>query len=132
MTRFCFGYSPRSPSRVIPADEWPSATELGAVEYLETRASTIHRHYWADVLRPGLAALNAEAISRSRSSFDRMGTEQQDRLLSDVEQGALPDWPLRAADFFSVVVRLITEAYYVDPGNGGDPAKRSWDMIGYR
>jgi choline dehydrogenase-like flavoprotein len=118
--------------RVIPEDEWPSATELGAVGYLESRSSTIHRGYWDEVLRPGLAALNAEATARSGHGFDQMAHGQQDQLLSDVERGHVTGWPVAGPDFFSLLVRLITEAYYVDPGNGGDPAKRSWEMIGYR
>ncbi len=76
--------------------------------------------------------MDAEAVARSGRGFGLMTSDQQDQLLIDVERGSVEGWPVPAAEFFSVLVDLVTEAYYVDPANGGDPAKRSWDMIGYR
>ena len=118
--------------RLIPGDEWPSATGLGVISYVRARASIIARQRWLGVLRPGLTAMNAEAVARCGRGFGLMTSDQQDQLLIDVERGSVEGWPVPAAEFFSLLVALVTEAYYVDPGNGGDPAKRSWDMIGYR
>jgi choline dehydrogenase-like flavoprotein len=118
--------------RIIPSDEWPSATGLGVIGYLERQAGTVHRAYWRDVLQPGLLALNREATARSGRSFDLLEVAEQDQLLSDVESGRVQNWPVPPSEFFATLVRLVTEGYYVDPGNGGDAAKRSWEMIGYR
>ena len=127
-----FGVLAAAADRVIPGDEWPSATGLGVISYIRAQASVIGRQRWFGVLEPGLTAMNAEAVVRSGRRFELMTSDQQDQLLIDVERGSVEGWPVPASEFFAVLVDLVTEAYYVDPGNGGDPAKRSWDMIGYQ
>jgi len=54
--------------RLIPEDAWPSATGAGALDALERRAGE-DRAAWADMLAPGLQALEAEAAARHGRAF---------------------------------------------------------------
>src|SRR5271155_385573 len=82
-----FGILAAAADRIIPSDEWPSATGLGVIGYLERQRGTVHLAYWRDVLQPGLLALNREATARGGHSFDLLEVDEQDQLLSDVESG---------------------------------------------
>ena len=112
--------------RIIPADDFPSASGAGVHDYLQ-------RQLDGDLqpLRPlfleGLAAIDAEASARHGSAFGRLDADQQDALLRQIESG--PDGPARR--LFVRLIDLAHEGYYADPGNGGNRDGIAWKMIGF-
>ncbi|WP_127534355.1 GMC family oxidoreductase [Paenibacillus kobensis] len=117
--------------RVIPKDEWPSATDAGVLAYLE-RHAVQDAAAWADVIEPGLRALNAEAFVRHGQSFPELSAEEQDRLLHDAEIDSLRDWSVSPKHFFNTLLNLVAEGYYGNPEAGGNNGGKSWEMIGFR
>ncbi|NBD24701.1 GMC family oxidoreductase [Paenibacillus glycinis] len=117
--------------RMIPGDAWPSATDAGALTYLERQAGEDPAH-WATVIEPGLRALNAEAAARHGRPFAELPAGEQDVLLDDVRHGRVRDWPAPARPFFDALLSLVAEGYYGTPEAGGNLGGRSWDMIGFR
>lgn len=99
--------------RIMPADAFPSATGFGALGYilpmLEGDAAPIR-----ELIRYGLDDL-------ARQNFIAADPATQDRLL-DAQRGEL--WFLR-------LIELTAEGVYADPGNGGNAAAASWQMLGY-
>lgn len=116
--------------RVVPADEWPSASAAGVVDYLETHADRAHRRHWDSLLAAGLKALDADAQTRHGAHFADLDVAHQDALLADVEAGSVGSWPIDPRDFFATLVALIIEGYYTSRRAG---ARRpvSWAMIGF-
>jgi hypothetical protein len=98
--------------RVVPADEWPSASAAGVVDYLETHADRAHRRYWDTLLAAGLKALEAEAQTHHGARFADLDVAHQDALLADVEAGSVGSWPIDSRDFLATLVALIIEGYY--------------------
>ncbi|HEV7298881.1 MAG TPA: gluconate 2-dehydrogenase subunit 3 family protein [Tepidisphaeraceae bacterium] len=109
--------------RVIPSDEFPSASQAGGMTFIDRlfRTDLAHR-------TPELAALldqiDAAAKSQHDRSFADLAEAQQDAALTAVE-----DSPSRKA--FAWLVDIINEGYYADPANGGNADAVSWKMIGY-
>jgi choline dehydrogenase-like flavoprotein len=116
--------------RMIPKDAWPSATEGGVLTYLEHRAS-IDVTMWKDLIEPGLRALEAEAIAVYGQTYSKLSTDEQDKLLQDLEQGHLQEWPISPQIFFNTLLSLVIEGYYGSSDNGGNRNHKSWEMIGY-
>jgi choline dehydrogenase-like flavoprotein len=99
--------------RLIPADDFPSATGFGAETYV------------VRMLR-GDAAPQREAIRAGLVALDRQGflaadAADQDALLRRVED----------EDWFRSLVELTAEGVYADPDNGGNTGAASWAMLGY-
>ena len=128
--------------RVVPADDWPSASELGAVEYLEAMAGRDLASWWL-TLTEALAALEVEARSRFGRGFTNLTGVQQDQLLAakeleeagpaaDAAPGGGPaaGGPIEG-NSFSYLCSVVAEAYYADPEHGANREGRSWSMIGY-
>jgi hypothetical protein len=117
--------------RIIPADDFPSASELGVAEFirriLETEADLP-----ADAFLRGLDSLSAEAISLFSQPFAALTPARQDDVLQRVENGSVQSqWLNDPREFFRMLVNLTSEGYYSDPGNGGNRDQIAWKMIGY-
>src|SRR5919112_3250034 len=75
--------------RLFPTDEnGPGATDIGVLAYLDRALAGAYRDK-AETYRLGLAALDLAARRRWGSPFAYCAAEQQDALISDLEQGVL-------------------------------------------
>lgn len=117
--------------RLIPVDEWPSATAAGVMTYLERRAAQDPAH-WNEVIVPGLRELKEWSIERHGMSFAELSADLQDGLLGELEQDRFGDHPVQARPFFDALLNLVVEGYYGSPEAGGNREARSWEMIGFR
>jgi len=107
--------------RIIPADDFPSASEAGVMNYLDR----ILAHDAADfvpALHEGLAKLELSAQNAYGHGFAVLSPDDQDGLLRAIEN----------TPFFQRLVRLTSEGFYADPANGGNKDGVSWRMIGYK
>jgi hypothetical protein len=117
-------------NRIIPADEFPAGWEGGVEGFLGQQLAGDLRDT-VEIYRAGLDALEAEALAGG-AGFAELDPEAQDRLLAQIEQGAVTTaWPIDPAAFFRMAVAHAAEGYYSDPGNGGNRGGQSWRMIGY-
>ncbi len=112
--------------RIIPADEYPSASDCGAVMFID-RLLAVDLANRALELKAGLAALNRFAQEKLGSLFCELSVAQQDELLNLIDLGS----DLAIRQFFNWLVELVLEGYYSDPANGGNEAAVSWKMVGY-
>ena len=118
--------------QIIPADDFPSASQNGAAEYVERllRGDLKSR---ADEVLTGLACLDHEARARFDKSFASLDGQSQRHLLELSESGSemLAVWDVAPRHFLELMVTLTNEGYYTDPSNGSNVDSVSWKMIGY-
>ena len=106
--------------RMVPADDFPSASQAGCVDFL---LRLIQLEHLEDTYRAGLDALEARALKYG-GSFADLTPDRQDAHL----QGHLPKEQRR---FIELLARQTIEGYYADPGNGGNRDCVSWTMVGF-
>jgi hypothetical protein len=113
--------------RIIPGDDFPSASAAGAEQYvLRLLAGDLRER--ADEFLAGLDLLNDESAAMFQGQrFAALSEAQQDALLSSLESHPA----IAARAFFKLLVELVTEGYYADAANGGNRDALSWKMIGY-
>jgi choline dehydrogenase-like flavoprotein len=113
--------------RVVPADDFPSATQAGLVDDLAIEAVGVHRQTWADLLVPGFTALGAELEARGLAPFAELEPAEQDTVVADLTTGRTQiDWPVDAIQFVETIIRLVTDRYY------GARNAPGWAMVGYQ
>jgi gluconate 2-dehydrogenase gamma chain len=107
--------------QIIPADNFPSASQAGALTYIDKQLVRHFRRH-QDAYRDGLE--NAEAISRKRfgKELASLTSEQQFEVVSAIEQQHL--------DFFNLVRSHTLQGYYGSPRHGGNLNAVSWRMLG--
>jgi hypothetical protein len=112
--------------RIIPVDDFPSASESGALEFLFGLLNRELPHRWPELIS-GLERIDALAHATHGSAYCDLPADLQDETLDKIDRG------LRLEDraFFRWLVDLITEGYYADPANGGNRRAASWSMVGY-
>jgi hypothetical protein len=118
--------------RIIPRDDFPSATENGVGNFIRHILQTDLKHR-AQEVQLGLIWLNEESIALNGRPFTEQSADGQDRLLRLIETGenVRAVWPIPPQRFFEWMVKLTNEGYYSDPGNGANIDGVSWRMIGY-
>ena len=87
--------------RLFPTDESsPGAIDIGVLTYLDRALAGAYQDK-AEAYRLGLAALDLAVRQRHGTPFADCSAEQQDALLSDLEQGVLPNFRIPPQrDFF--------------------------------
>jgi hypothetical protein len=98
--------------RVIPRGQEPSATDLGCEEFIRRRL--VAQPEIVELYRTGLEILEG-------SGFGSADEARQDAALSFLEEHA----------FVRLLIQHTVEAYYSDPGNGGNRDGASWKAIGF-
>jgi gluconate 2-dehydrogenase gamma chain len=107
--------------QIVPADEYPSATQAGVLNYIDKQlARTYRRHQ--DAYRDGLEQANAICRKRFGKGLAELTPEQQLPAVTEISQ-AMPE-------FFELVRTHTFQGYYGSPRHGGNRDAVSWKMLG--
>jgi hypothetical protein len=116
---------------LIPADDFPGASEAGVCDYLRKLFETDLRDE-AGFFMTGLDQIELEALVRFGESFASLTLEQQNVTLETIQQGdVLTSWPISPQRFFEMLVCTTAEGFYSDPQQGGNRNAVSWMMTGF-
>ncbi len=107
--------------QIIPADDFPSASQAGVVTFIDRQ---LMRHFrrFRSAYRDGLE--HAEALSRSRFGRELAVLTQPEQLevVREIEQ--------KDRTFFDLVRSHTLDGYYGPPRHGGNRDAVSWRMLG--
>ena len=107
--------------QIIPADDYPSASEAGVLDYIDRQ---LMRHYRRHQKSYEAGLDQANRISRSKfgCNLEAASTEQQLIVVKELEQ--------QSAEFFNLVRNHTMEGFYGSPRHGGNRDAVSWRMVG--
>jgi gluconate 2-dehydrogenase gamma chain len=137
--------------RLLPRDDWPSASEAGVVDYIDRQlagpygagarmylngphaAGTPQQGYQlpftpAQVYRGALAGIAPVLAGRPLAA---RSADEQDALLKRLEAGELMLGEIPSAVFFETLLANTIEGYFADPMYGGNRDMAGWRMIGF-
>ncbi|PZX15267.1 gluconate 2-dehydrogenase gamma chain [Palleronia aestuarii] len=139
--------------RLIPADEFPSASELGVVDFIDAQLAGFYGrgeiYYMEGPFEDGLptqgyqaeapALLYRQAIADIRAGLSQAGQpdfvdlspEDQDELLTNLSEGAGDLEHTDGKTFFDTLWQNTLEGYFGDPVHGGNRNMEAWRMIGF-
>lgn len=138
--------------RLIPQDEYPSASQAGVVDYIDLQLATdwgagaglyMEPPFRADIAQPSQgyqlefvpAALYRRAIAALAGQLERpfteMADEEQDGVLQRLESGEMDLGDADARTFFGILHRNTLEGYFADPIYGGNRELAGWRMVGF-
>jgi gluconate 2-dehydrogenase gamma chain len=118
-------------TRLIPSDEnGPGAAEANAAHYID-RALGGALAASREAYRAGLAAVDTYARASKGAPFARLSTQNQDAVLTDIENDVATGFTPGAAAFFNLVRAHTIQGTFCDPYYGGNSNFVGWDLIGY-
>ena len=141
--------------RFIPADELtPSGTDCGVAVFIDRQLAgawgsgdrTYMQGPWqkgvptqgyqspltpAEFFRAGIAASNTYCRKTLNKDFDRLTSDQQNKVLQDMEQGRISFDTVSAQEFFNLLLASAMQGFFADPVYGGNRDKAAWKMIGF-
>jgi gluconate 2-dehydrogenase gamma chain len=107
--------------QIIPADEFPSASQAGVLNYIDRQ---LFRHYrrHRDAYRDSLEKAGKISVERFGKNLAELAPPQQLEIASAIEQ--------QDRRFFELVRDHTLEGYYGSPRHGGNRDAVSWRMLG--
>ena len=107
--------------QIIPADEFPSASQAGVVTYIDRQLARHYRKHRA-AYREGLQAIDSITRQRFGIAFADATPAKQLQIVIDLEQ--------QHREFFDLVRDHTMQGYYGSPRHGGNRDAVSWRMLG--
>jgi len=143
--------------RIFPGDaNGPGATDAHVMSYIDGQMAggwgqgqrfyrqgpfeqpTDSGHGWQLALQPAqaykfsLAALDAHCRRQFNNSFDRLSTDQQDAVLTDMAAGKIDTFDVLPSDqFFALFRGSVVEGLFSDPLHDGNFDMVGWKWIGF-
>lgn len=142
-------------ARLIPADELgPGAKEAGVTSFIDRQLVGtwgVHgRNYrmgpWRqgtpqqgfqlrmtpqEIYRAAIRETNIWCNKKYGGAFDMLKPEQQDEILTALEQDKVDLESVPARVFFDLLLRNTEEGFFSDPIYGGNRDKIGWRLIGF-
>jgi gluconate 2-dehydrogenase gamma chain len=116
-------------ARILPTTDTPGAVEAGAVFYIDHALAGPYAH-WLSHYACGLRALDKYAKTKFGTSFEKLGQDQQDSVLRDLESGKMPELP-NGGEFFELLRTHILEGVFGEPSYGGNRDMIGWKLVGF-
>lgn len=136
--------------RIIPRDDWPSASEAGVIDYIDFQLATawgegarLYRdgpfhegkeaqgyqlpYTPAELYRKALAGI----IDTDASRFLNISDEDKDALLTRLDKGEMELNGVPGKAFFSLLRQNTIEGYFADPAYNGNRDYAGWNMVGF-
>jgi len=107
--------------QIIPADDFPSASQAGAVTYIDRQLARHYRRH-RETYRAGLE--QAELLSRKLAgvALPQASPKNQLEVVTALEK--------EQPEFFALVRSHTFEGFYGTPRHGGNRDAVSWRMLG--
>jgi gluconate 2-dehydrogenase gamma chain len=143
-------------SRLIPQDaHGPGAKELGVTVFLDRQLAGAYgradRWYmagpWAEgtetqgyqsrmdpaqMYRAAIKSIDAYCLKTFQNkSFAQLGSDDQDKVLGELEEGKIKLDEIDAKAFFKQLLLNTQEGFFADPLYGGNKDMAAWKMIGF-
>jgi gluconate 2-dehydrogenase gamma chain len=142
-------------ARLIPADELgPGAKEAGVTSFIDRQLGGIwgvhgrnyHMGPWRkgtpqqgfqspltpqEIYRAAIRETNIWCNRKYGSVFDQLAPDQQDEVLSALEQDKVELESVSSRLFFDLLLRNTEEGFFSDPMYGGNSGKIGWRLIGF-
>ena len=113
--------------QIIPPDEHPGASQVGAVDYIDRQLNAFHKRFRIQY-RQGLRQLDEIARKRHGQAFSALSAADATELLQAIEARRVGTADDR--NFFAVCIRHTMEGFYGNPRHGGNRDHASWRMLG--
>jgi len=116
--------------RIIPADDYPGATDAGVIHYIDKQ---LHLRFpeEKELFRKGIESLQTWCKSMYSKNFEQLSTEQQINILQAIEKNEMPQEfaavPLR--QFFHKLLSRTMQGFYGSPRHGGNKDYMSFRML---
>lgn len=107
--------------QIVPADDWPGASEAGVVTFIDRQLTGPYRRH-RKAYRRGLEDAGRLAASRLGVELARASAAQQLQWAQEIER--------QNSEFFELVRRHTLQGYYGSPRHGGNKDAVSWRMLG--
>jgi gluconate 2-dehydrogenase gamma chain len=137
--------------RLLPADDWPSASQAGVVVYIDRQLAgpygrgarmymqgphaigTPQQGYQMPFTPAQLyrRALDGLAPHLGGRALAERSPDEQDAFLKRLEAGELMLGEIPSAVFFETLLANTIEGYFADPMYGGNRDMAGWRMIGF-
>lgn len=141
--------------RLIPKDELGAgAVEAGVDDFIDAqlagpfgqaagiymrgpfRLGTTEQGYQlpftpAQVYRLGIQRVDAHCKKTHGQVFAQLKTDQQDKVLHDLEDGRIDLGEIPSSNFFNLLLQNTKEGFLADPIYGGNRDFAGWKLIGY-
>ncbi len=139
--------------RLIPADEWPSASQLNVVDYIDLQMAgewgggnlscrtgpfqkgTPSQGYQleytpAEVFRRSMRAITHHWAAQGKA-FPDLSPHDQDAYLTLLQTEHIDLNGVPCSVFFGLLWKHTVEGFFADPIYGGNRDKIAWQMIGF-
>ncbi len=141
--------------RLIPKDEWASATEAGVAHFLDDQLagpfgraqSWYMQGPWekgddsqgfqsrlapAQLYRAAIAAIDKHCKDTFQGkAFADLSDSDKDKVLKGLEGGDIKLQGVDAKAFFTMLLQNTIEGFFSDPVHGGNKDMVGWKMIGF-
>ncbi|HWE85234.1 MAG TPA: gluconate 2-dehydrogenase subunit 3 family protein [Terracidiphilus sp.] len=107
--------------QIVPADDFPSASQAGAVIYIDRQLTGPYRRY-RRAYRDGIEAAEKFCQSHFGIAPAHATPAQQLELVRNLER--------TDPAFFGLLLRHTMQSYYGSPRHGGNRDAVSWRMLG--
>ena len=107
--------------QIIPADDYPSASQAGALTYIDRQLVRHYRRLQA-AYRDGLEQAHAMSMKRFGRELAVLPSKQQYEVVSNLSQ--------QNQAFFELVRSHTLQGFYGSPRHGGNRDAVSWRMLG--
>lgn len=107
--------------QIIPADEFPSASQAGVLTYIDRQLVRHYRRH-QNAYREGLERVDAMSTKQCGQPLAALNSQQQFEVVSALEKDD--------REFFDLVRDHTLEGYYGSPRHGGNRDAVSWRMLG--
>jgi gluconate 2-dehydrogenase gamma chain len=142
-------------SRLIPADETGvGARDAGVTDFIDSQLAGFYgrgerwymrgpfadgldtqgyqsEHPPAGLYRLAIKALDAHCQGTLGKDFSQLSEQQQDDILSLLEEGELELDGVSAKTFFNLVLENAVEGFFSDPIYGGNRDMVGWQLVGF-
>lgn len=106
---------------IIPADDFPSASQAGAVVYIDRQLARAYKRR-RNQYRHGLEEANAISRKRFGQDLAALTANRQAKVVAAIER--------QNQGFFELLRNHTLEGYYGSPRHGGNRDAVSWRMLG--
>jgi len=107
--------------QIIPADDYPGATQAGVLDYIDRQLMRHFRRH-RDAYRDGIERTDALSRKRFGQELAALNTHEQLEIVAELER--------EEGDFFQLVRDHTLQGYYGSPRHGGNRDAVSWGMLG--